>query len=388
MIAYWYPYRNVLGEDWNKVLSDFIPRITLAKDADSYKREMLALLTHVHDTHANLWSSLNARPPVGTCRLPVNVRFIENRPVIVSYAGEAGASSGLKAGDIIRDLDGVAVSKLVESWLPYYAASNETTQLRDIAGSLTNGQCGETKIHIRRENQEMDITTERVAASKLRSILRWHDLPGDTFRLLSPEVAYLKLSSVKGEDTAHYIERAAGTTGLIIDIRNYPSAFMPFALGSLLVDKETEFVRFTTADLSNPGAFHWNAPLTIKPEKPHYSGKIVILVDEISQSQSEYTTMALRSVPQAKVLGSTTAGADGNVSQIPLPGGLSSMISALGIFYPDKKPTQRIGILPDVEVRPTIAGIRDGRDEVLEAAVRQILGAGVPAAEIEKIAKP
>ena len=50
------------------------------------------------------------------------------------------------------------------------------------------------------------------------------------------------------------------------------------------------------------------------------------------------------------------------------------MISGIGVFYPDKSPTQRIGILPDLEVRPTIAGIRAGRDEVLEAAVSHALG--------------
>ena len=49
------------------------------------------------------------------------------------------------------------------------------------------------------------------------------------------------------------------------------------------------------------------------------------------------------------------------------------MISGIGVFYPDKKPTQRVGIVPDVESRPTIAGIRDGRDEVLEEGIRQIL---------------
>jgi hypothetical protein len=48
------------------------------------------------------------------------------------------------------------------------------------------------------------------------------------------------------------------------------------------------------------------------------------------------------------------------------------MISGIGVFYPDKKPTQRIGIVPHVEVRPTIEGVRAGRDEVLEEAVRQI----------------
>jgi C-terminal processing protease CtpA/Prc len=84
--------------------------------------------------------------------------------------------------------------------------------------------------------------------------------------------------------------------------------------------------------------------------------------------------MALRVAPQAIVVGSTTAGADGNVSEIMLPGALRTMISGIGVFYPDKKPTQRVGIIPDVEVRPTIAGIRAGRDEVLEEAQRQILG--------------
>jgi C-terminal processing protease CtpA/Prc len=96
--------------------------------------------------------------------------------------------------------------------------------------------------------------------------------------------------------------------------------------------------------------------------------------------------MALRAAG-AVVIGSTTAGADGNVSAVPLPGGLRSMISGIGVFYPDKKPTQRIGIVADVRVQPTIAGVRAGRDEVLEEALRRILGPDTPAGEIEKIAR-
>jgi C-terminal processing protease CtpA/Prc len=64
------------------------------------------------------------------------------------------------------------------------------------------------------------------------------------------------------------------------------------------------------------------------------------------------------------------------------------MISGIGVFYPDKKPTQRIGIVPTIEVRPTVEGIREGRDEVLEEALRQILGTQVPATTIENMAKP
>jgi C-terminal processing protease CtpA/Prc len=389
VIEYWFPYRDVLGEDWDEVLTQFIPRIALAKNADTYQRELTALTARAHDTHANLRSSRRVQPPAGNCQLPVTVRFVENAAVVTGYAaGEAGKAGGLKVGDVITGLDGVPVPKLVESWAPYYAASNEPARLRDIGRSLTRGDCGKSTLRVRRESEALELTATRLPLAGLKLGGGTHDLPGETFRLLSDEVAYLKLSSVKAAEAARYIEAAARTKGLIIDIRNYPAEFVSFALGSLLVEKETAFVRFTTCDLSNPGAFHWTKPELLKPQKPHYAGKTVILVDETTLSSAEYTAMALRAAPQAMVVGSTTAGADGNVSQFALPGGLRTMISGIGVFYPDKRPTQRVGIIPDVQVRPTIAGIRAGRDEVLEEAVRQILGPGAPAAQIEKMAKP
>jgi C-terminal processing protease CtpA/Prc len=389
IIEYWFPYRNVIGEDWDKVLVEFIPKVALAKSSDDYKREMLALIARVHDTHANVWSSLNVRPPAGTCQLPVIVRFLENRAVVTGYSDAAAAvGMPLQRGDAIEALDGVAVSELIRQWKPYYADSNEPTMLRDMARDLTRGACGEVKVQVRRENGTLEVAANRVSVARTASDGNaTHDLPGDTFRKLSNDIAYLKLSSIKAADSPKYVHDAAGTKGLVIDIRNYPAEFTVFTLGSLLVDKETPFGRFAEGDLANPGAFHFGAPISITPAKPHYSGKVVILVDEISQSSAEYTAMAFRSSPNAFVIGSTTAGADGNVSQIPLPGGLRSMISGIGVFYPDKRPTQRVGIVPDLEVKPTIAGIRAGRDELLEAALRKILGPDVPPAEIEKLAR-
>jgi C-terminal processing protease CtpA/Prc len=99
----------------------------------------------------------------------------------------------------------------------------------------------------------------------------------------------------------------------------------------------------------------------------------VILVDEVTLSSAEYTTMAFRVAPGATVVGSTTAAADGNVSPIPLPGGLRAAVSGIGVFYPDGRPTQRVGIVPDIEAKPTIAGVRAGKDEVLEQAISLIL---------------
>ena len=256
--------------------------------------------------------------------------------------------------------------------------------MRDIGVSMTRGACGEVSVSVIREGQELKLAVSRsiVPENDLT-----HDLPGATFRLLSAQVAYLKLSSVKAADAARYVKSAAGTKGLVIDIRNYPSEFVVMSLGALLVDRKRPFAWFTQAVLAMPGAFRWTRPFALAPEEPHYGGKLAILVDETSQSNAEYTAMAFRSAPNAVVVGSTTAGADGNVSPFWLPGGQRSAISGIGVFYPDKSPTQRVGIIPDIEARPTTAGILAGRDEVLEAALRHILGNAASDEEIEKMAR-
>ena len=389
IVEYWAPDRDIVGEDWNGVLREFLPRIALAKTSDEYQRELMALIAMIHDTHANLWSSLRVRPPVGECRLPLNMRFIGTSAVVTGFASaDAGAKSGFRTGDVVTDLDGQPVDKLVVSWTPYYADSNEAARLRDIARTMTNGVCGAVTVGVRRGNDAVSVQAQRLPAAGMGAVSFLHDLPGDTFRLLSPDVAYLKLSSVKAAEIDHYLTLAVKTKGLIVDIRNYPSEFVVFSLGDHFVERPTPFVKFTVGDLSNPGAFHWGASESLTRVSPHYAGKIVVLVDEVTQSQAEYTTMAFRASPQTVVVGSTTAGADGNVSSIPLPGGFHSQISGIGVFYPDGKPTQRIGIVPDKTVRPTIEGIRDGRDEVLEEGVRQILGPDAPAGLVKTIAKP
>ena len=389
IIQYWSPNREVARENWPQVLREFIPKVATAKDKDSYQLALMALIARVHDTHSNLWSSLQLRPPVGECQLPVNVRFVENKAVVTGYAAKSiGQASGLKVGDILEQVDGAPVAKLIEFRAPFYGDSNQAARLRDMARSLTRGRCGASSVLVRRAGQLLPLSPTRLPSAAMDTISYTHDLPGDTFRLLSTDVAYLKLSSVKVADVPHYIELAHDSKGLIIDIRNYPSEFVVLALGQFLVTQPTPFARFTNADLSNPGSFRWGDIATLEPGKVHYGGKVVILVDEVSVSQAEYTAMAFRSASNAIVVGSMTAGADGNVSTIPLPGDLSSMISGLGVFYPNRAPTQRVGIHPDVGVEPTIAGLQTGRDEVLEAGIRQILGSSISASEIERLARP
>ena len=380
----------MIGADWNAILPEFLPRLVGAKDLDPYRTELFALISRLNDGHANLWSVLATRPPRGDCQIPVLLRSVEGQAVVTGYThAEKGPSTGLKVGDVVRALDGAPVDRLMASWKPYYSASNDVHRTAAMMRAMTQGACGPVQVVAERAGAPLEIATERRPNGELDlQAGRTHDLPGAAFRRLSPDVAYLKLSAVKVAEIPDYLRGAEGTKGWIIDIRNYPSEFVVFALGGHFVAEPTSFARFTHGDPANPGSFRWtDPPVELTPIAPHYPGKTVILVDETSMSSAEYTAMALRAAPNALVVGSTTAGADGNVSGVPLPGGLMSLISGIGVFYPDKRPTQRMGIVPHAEVHPTIDGIREGRDEVLETALRQILGADTLEERIREIAQ-
>jgi C-terminal processing protease CtpA/Prc len=70
-----------------------------------------------------------------------------------------------------------------------------------------------------------------------------------------------------------------------------------------------------------------------------------------------------------KIVGSQTAGAFGEVVKVFLPMNITVQFTVNSIFDIQMRSMQGIGILPDVEVRPTITGIRAGRDEVLEKGI-------------------
>jgi len=148
----------------------------------------------------------------------------------------------------------------------------------------------------------------------------------------------------------------------------YPNATLPF-LVNCFFKTPIHIANFTTPYKNFAGRFFWKEGWIGEGNSNPLQKKIIILFDVRTISQAEYTCMGLEQIPGAIKIGSTTAAADGNTSCIELPGQIQTYATFLGTFYPDNTPTQRIGIIPDYYVYPTIQGIREGRDEVLEFAL-------------------
>jgi C-terminal processing protease CtpA/Prc len=75
----------------------------------------------------------------------------------------------------------------------------------------------------------------------------------------------------------------------------------------------------------------------------------------------------------ATIVGGNTAGTNGDVASFAVPSGLRIHFSGLRVTGHDgQTPFHLVGVKPDVPVAPTIAGLRRGRDEVLERAIAVI----------------
>jgi len=374
IIHYFFPYKHLTDKDWDVVLKEYIPVLLDAEDELKYEMAVVKLSAEINDSHAAFFGTDNViQEWRGYNYAAVELRFVEDQAVVTDYYdNKFKEQTGLQIGDIITHIDGVAVNEVIRRKEPFYPASNRPSQLRNMASDLLRSQKKTIAVGFVRDGQMQtkDIPLYQYQEMDYKAFLdRGKD---KTMFWAAKDIGYISLKHLRNADTQKIWDMFRQSKGLIIDIRNYPREFLAYTVGPWLVDTDTEFVKAALFNINNPGEFTLGTGATLEAGEKKYKGRVVVLVNELSQSRSEFATMVFQVGRNTTVIGSQTAGADGDISEIFLPGGLKTSISGIGIYYPDGKETQRIGVALDVEIKPTIEGIKAGRDEVLEKAVEYL----------------
>jgi C-terminal processing protease CtpA/Prc len=105
---------------------------------------------------------------------------------------------------------------------------------------------------------------------------------------------------------------------------------------------------------------------------PRFQGVPVFLTDERAISYAESVMGIVEAYDIAEIVGRTTAGANGNVNPFLLPGGYDVGWTGMKVLKHDGSQHHLVGIIPTVPVARTVAAIRAGRDEDIEAAIEII----------------
>lgn len=368
IIEYFFPYKYLTDQKWDDVLLEMIPKFKEAKNATEYQLVLLETVIKLDDTHANLYSN-KIHDYFGRKYIPVKFNLIENKAVITKFYNDSLArQNDLRLGDILEKVNDYDVVKKMFETRKYVNGSNINTKAKNYDFTIFNGSTDSIKITINRNGTQLHKTVGRYNEKSLKS--RKQIIP-EKYKLLDNNIGYVNMSVLEMDDVDKMMDSFKSTKGIIIDFRNYPK-FAPYLLARRFIKTEKEFAKLTKPDLSYPSKFKWTKTKTIAPiRNQFYNGKIIILVNEETQSAAEYSTMMLQTGDNTITIGSQTSGADGNISYAEFIG-FKSYISGLGVYYPDGTETQRKGVKIDVEVRPTIKGILEGKDEIIEKAIELI----------------
>lgn len=375
IIQYYFPYKNLIEDDWNQVLRNFIPEFVKSSNSLEYRLTILKLIEKIHDTHAFIRENDRFLDTVmldyfGKYTVPCQISFIENKAVITKIYSGADSTIQLKVGDIVEKINGESVDEIIKRRLPITVASNYSTKLRNIAYDILRSNSESVPVTYLHHGQ---MKTDNVKGVKLgKDYSTSSKIQKKSWKMLDNNIGYLFMETLKESELPEIMKNFQNCKGIIFDHRCRFGSLL-YSLGEYLMPAPIQFVKFSRTNFDMPGMFTFTDAVTVGKNNPdYYKGKVVIIVNEITQSAGEFHSMGFRKAPKVTVIGNTTAGADGNVSYFNLPGGITTRITGLGVYYPDGGETQRIGIVPDIEVKPTIKGIIEGRDELLEKAIQII----------------
>ncbi|MBJ2123277.1 S41 family peptidase [Flavobacterium sp. IB48] len=365
-IEYFFPYKYQMDENWDKVLTEMLPRFYAPESEKDFVLAMREISIKLNDTHAS-----TQMPQLfeyfGDKFIPADVSFIDEKAIVVSLKNDSLAKvSDIKIGDVFTRVNGKTIAELLKENRKYVEGSNEPSILKNAYWTIFNGKSDAVEVEFIRNGKSEVKSIKRYKYQNLR--IQFPDR--EKWEILEGNIGYVNYDALDESDVPALISALNNTSAIIFDNRERPHDVM-YAISDWLNPEPKEFVKFLDPDVNYPGRYLWrNETLKCGKNNPeYYKGKVIVLINEKAVSHAEFNAMSLQTAPKVKIIGSQTGGADGANYGFPIIKGFYTSFTCYGVFYPNKKETQRIGIVPDIEVKPTILGIQQGKDEVLERAI-------------------
>lgn len=366
VFRHFYPYwAEVAAEtkvDWDARLSVHLRLAYEAEDADAQQEALETLVADAGDGHGRV----NRERRSSGSRLPLRLRLVEGK-VIVS----ASDTGEVPVGSVVTTIAGVAAAGRVAGRMRLESGSAQWREVRALQ-ALT----------ICRTDAPVPLTLETGIGPRTAMVTcGTGDPPAEKrphqVRELSPGVWYVDLTRAKFADIGPVLPRLAEARGVVVDLRGYPTdsgfQILPYLLAAPEADRWMQVARIVGpfGQLAGYDQFGWD----LQPKAPKVGGRVVFLTDGRAISYAESVMGYVADRKLGTIVGAATAGANGNVARFVVPGGMTISFTGMRVTRHDGSSTFHLhGIQPDVPAAPTVAGVRAGRDEVLERGLAVIEG--------------
>jgi carboxyl-terminal processing protease len=373
------------GLDWNAVRAELRPKAEASTSAGEVRRVITDMLARLKRSHFVVLSdsAVGDNTPVGEAAVPIDVRVTDGGLVISRVeAGSPAARDGLSAGQVILAID----TDSTADWKAPPAGPEARQRAFDVwrraYRALHGDQDSRVTVRVRSAARvELDITTTRVLRGPTVTLGNLPPLLVETEarELTSPRrhrIGFIRfnvwMTSIDAP-VAAAIDKFRKADGLVIDLRGNPgglAVMISGISGHLLTDASALLGKMQTRQ--GQLEFRPNPRLSTPDGRrvSPYSGRVALLVDELTASTSECFAGALQSLGRARVFGRQTMGQALPALTKRLPNG-DVLMYAVGDFVTSSgRSLEGEGVLPDETVPFSIRALAAGQDPDLEAALR------------------
>lgn len=376
VIEYCFPYTCYTDIPWEILLKEFIPAFYNPGSKTEYELSLLKLAAHIQDSHGYVHIPDNDLNNMPISPLPyiydykVPIELIETVEGFIAV--KTSNSPFFHKGDIICSINNVCIDTIKAELQPYIITSNRKGFIRKLMFSLLQTETANRSIGILRDGKKIEIklTKPEEFSSNINVKVRSKVISN------SSNIIYLNtLDNINEID--RIMRNSFNTKGLIIDMREGASSMETlYGIGDYLsfLEDDAYPLWISNNEKEFPGRFkqHFASGGIGFNVSPKYDGKVVILVNENNQSAYETWPMLYRLSTNSVIIGTQTAGANGNIASVNLPGGIKFTYTGLGAYYPNWEQLQRVGVKIDIPIFPTIQDIKEGRDVWVERAIEYI----------------
>ena len=370
------------GKDWRSIGEKYRNRLGTLDESEDFDALLSEMLGELGDSHFSVISpSFNELMPNPWQRgdSGITLAIVGNRPIIHRVRPESRAAlNGIKPGYELVSADSMTVQSLgslvdeadvFDRTAPYYFLKAIENRLygppgRKIELLVKPARFSRTRsysIELQEYSGRLSLPLGNMGESPIEI----------DNRILENDVAYIRFNlwvpSLMEEIRTYIKSIDESVKGLIIDIRGNPGGIglMATGLAGMLVDDE---YLMGTMRLRQG---HLN--YIVYPQKGAFLGPLAILVDNNSISTSEIFAADMKETARGRVFGSRTPGAalPSLFKRLPNRYFLQMAIADYGTANGTR--IEGVGVDPDFKVELSPARLRQGRDNVIEAAQKWIL---------------
>ena len=365
IFQHFYPYFDVVNVDWEKELRIALKASYLDKNNNDHLSTLEKFTAKLNDGH--IWVGNNNNKNDYTPS--IDWEWIEGKLVITEVFND---EYFIKNGDVVSHINEVDANKYFNEVKENISASTEGYLNYRAQRKSLSGKFGSIiNLRINGDNVELKRFTNPHKDDELRKKSK------RGYREIEEDIWYLNLDLVEMDTIKKIFPELNNSKAIICDLRGYPNGNDGFINHLMEIDDtskswmQSPMIVYPNHNNSNVVGYQkYNWIEAKKALKPYFGNKnIVFITDGRAISYAESYLSFIKGYRLATIVGQPTAGTNGNVNSFYLPGGYYIYWTGMKVLKHDGSQLHGIGILPDVYVKKTIKGIKEGKDEFLDKAL-------------------